>query len=51
MLRPMNTIGPSDCTSRSRPSARLVLPEPDSPTMPTVSPLRISTDTPSTAFT
>ena len=46
----MNTIGPSDEISRSSASPSVVLPEPDSPTTPSVSPLRTSTLTPSTAL-
>ena len=38
-------------TSRSSDSAVMVLPEPDSPTMPSVSPCRSEKLTPSTAFT
>ena len=37
--------------SRSRDSAVIVLPQPDSPTMPSVSPSRTEKLTPSTAFT
>ena len=46
----MNTIGPSDEISRSSARPSVVLPEPDSPTTPSVSPLRTSTLTPSTAL-
>ena len=46
----MNTIGPSEEISRRMASPSVVLPEPDSPTMPSVSPLRTSTLTPSTAL-
>ncbi len=40
MSRPRKMIGPSDEISRIMASASVVLPEPDSPTMPTVSPAR-----------
>ena len=46
----MNTIGPSDEISRRIASPSVVLPEPDSPTTPSVSPLRTSMLTPSTAL-
>ena len=46
----MNTIGPSDEISRRMASPSVVLPEPDSPTTPSVSPLRSSTLMPSTAL-
>ena len=46
----MNTIGPSDEISRRIARPSVVLPEPDSPTTPSVSPLRTSTLTPSTAL-
>ena len=47
---PMNTIGPSEEISRRMARPSVVLPEPDSPTTPSVSPLRTSTLTPSTAL-
>src|ERR1700738_4342121 len=47
---PKNTIGPSDEITRSSASPSVVLPEPDSPTTPSVSPLRTETLTPSTAL-
>ncbi len=47
---PRNTIGPSDEISRSRARPSVVLPEPDSPTTPSVSPLRTDRLTPSTAL-
>src|SRR6202045_5198931 len=50
MLLPKNTIGPSDEISRSSASPSVVLPEPDSPTTPSVSPLRTFRLTPSTAL-
>jgi hypothetical protein len=50
MASPMNTIGPSDEIRRRMARPRVVLPEPDSPTTPSVSPLRSSTLTPSTAL-
>src|ERR1700716_2094177 len=50
MSLPKNTIGPSDEISRSSASPRVVLPEPDSPTTPSVSPLRTERLTPSTAL-
>jgi hypothetical protein len=40
MSRPRKTIRPSDEISRMIASATVVLPEPDSPTMPSVSPAR-----------
>ena len=46
----MKTIGPSEAINRSSASPSVVLPEPDSPTTPSVSPLRSSTLTPSTAL-
>ena len=45
-----NTIGPSDEISRRIASPSVVLPEPDSPTMPSVSPWRTAMLTPSTAL-
>ena len=48
---PRKTIGPSDEISRSMARPSVVLPEPDSPTTPTVSPSRTAIETPSTAFT
>jgi uncharacterized ferredoxin-like protein len=39
-VRPMNTIGPSEEISRMIASASVVLPDPLSPTMPSVSPAR-----------
>src|SRR6185436_6812598 len=50
MLLPRNTIGPSDEISRNSASPSVVLPDPDSPTTPSVSPLRTATLTPSTAL-
>ena len=50
MLLPRNTIGPSEEISRSSASPSVVLPEPDSPTTPSVSPLRTAMLTPSTAL-
>ena len=50
ILLPRNTIGPSDEISRSSASPSVVLPEPDSPTTPSVSPLRTARLTPSTAL-
>src|SRR6266852_9277544 len=50
ILLPRNTIGPSDEISRSNASPNVVLPEPDSPTTPSVSPLRTDRLTPSTAL-
>src|SRR6266853_6061900 len=47
---PRNTIGPSDEISRSSARPSVVLPEPDSPTTPSVSPLRTLRLTPSTAL-
>ena len=47
---PRKTIGPSDEISRRIASPSVVLPEPDSPTIPSVSPLRTAIDTPSTAL-
>ena len=46
----MNTTGPFDEISRRIASPSVVLPEPDSPTMPSVSPLRTAMLTPSTAL-
>ena len=46
----MNTIGPSEEISRRMASPSVVLPEPDSPTTPSVSPLRSEMLTPSTAL-
>ena len=46
----MNTIGPSEEISRRIARPSVVLPEPDSPTMPSVSPLRTAMLTPSTAL-
>ena len=46
----MNTIGPSEEISRRIARPSVVLPEPDSPTTPSVSPLRTSMLTPSTAL-
>jgi len=46
----MKTIGPSDEISRRIARPKVVLPDPDSPTTPSVSPLRNSTLTPSTAL-
>src|SRR5258708_30315063 len=47
---PRNTIGPSDEISRNSANPSVVLPEPDSPTTPSVSPLRTFRLTPSTAL-
>ena len=47
---PRKTIGPFEEISRRMARPSVVLPEPDSPTTPSVSPLRISTLTPSTAL-
>ena len=46
----MNTTGPSEEISRRIARPSVVLPEPDSPTTPRVSPLRSSMLTPSTAL-
>ena len=46
----MNTIGPVEEISRRMARPSVVLPEPDSPTTPSVSPLRNSMLTPSTAL-
>src|SRR5271154_1204436 len=50
ILLPKKTIGPSDEISRSSARPSVVLPEPDSPTTPSVSPLRTVRLTPSTAL-
>jgi hypothetical protein len=50
MLRPRKTIGPSEEISRSSARPSVVLPEPDSPTTPSVSPCRTARLTPSTAL-
>ena len=50
MSLPRNTIGPSEEISRSSARPSVVLPDPDSPTTPSVSPLRTATLTPSTAL-
>src|ERR1700692_1735557 len=50
ILLPKNTIGPLEEISRSSASPSVVLPEPDSPTTPSVSPLRTESVTPSTAL-
>src|SRR6516162_5789782 len=50
MLLPRNTIGPLEEINRNSASPRVVLPEPDSPTTPKVSPLRTARLTPSTAL-
>src|SRR6266567_2254651 len=47
---PMNTIGPCEEISLKIARPSVVLPEPDSPTTPSVSPLRTSMVTPSTAL-
>src|SRR3984957_12917747 len=47
---PRNTIGPLEEISRNSASPSVVLPEPDSPTTPSVSPLRTVRLTPSTAL-
>ena len=49
--RSSKVMGPSLDISRSSASASVVLPEPLSPTTPTVCPSRIESVTPSTAFT
>ena len=49
-ILPRNTIGPLEEISRSSASPSVVLPEPDSPTTPSVSPLRTLRLTPSTAL-
>ncbi len=46
----MNTIGPSEEISRMMARPSVVLPDPDSPTTPSVSPSRTSMLTPSTAL-
>src|SRR3974390_2987490 len=46
----MNTTGPFEEISRKIARPSVVLPEPDSPTTPSVSPLRTSTLMPSTAL-
>src|SRR5258707_3988084 len=51
ILLPRNTIGPLEEISRNRARPSVVLPEPDSPTTPSVSPLRTARLTPSTALT
>src|SRR5262245_62753880 len=50
MSCPMNTIGPVDEISRRMARPSVVLPDPDSPTTPSVSPCRNSMLTPSTAL-
>src|SRR3954453_6151563 len=50
ILLPRNTIGPLEEISRNSASPSVVLPEPDSPTTPSVSPLRTARLTPSTAL-
>src|SRR3954453_15809690 len=50
MSLPRNTIGPFDEINRSKARPSVVLPEPDSPTTPSVSPLRTERLTPSTAL-
>ena len=47
---PRNTIGPCEETSRRMARPSVVLPDPDSPTTPSVSPRRRSMLTPSTAL-
>src|SRR5580704_17307785 len=47
---PMKTIGPSEEISRRMASPSVVFPDPDSPTTPSVSPLRSMTLMPSTAL-
>ena len=47
---PRKQISPSEEISRRMASPSVVLPEPDSPTMPSVSPLRTAMLTPSTAL-
>ena len=49
--RSSKVMGPALEIRRSSASASVVLPEPLSPTMPTVCPSRIESVTPSTAFT
>ena len=52
MSWPMNSTDPSvGSSSRTMQRASVDLPQPDSPTMPSVSPWRTSNDTPSTALT
>ena len=50
MSLPRNTIVPCDEISRRIASPSVVLPDPDSPTMPSVSPWRTAMSTPSTAL-
>src|SRR5882757_9797774 len=50
MFWPRNTIDPLEEIRRSKARPRVVLPEPDSPTTPSVSPLRTARLTPSTAL-
>ena len=50
ILLPKNTIGPSDEMSRRMAKPSVVLPEPDSPTTPSVSPWWIVMLMPSTAL-
>ena len=50
MFLPRNAIVPCDEISRRIASPSVVLPEPDSPTMPSVSPWRTAMSTPSTAL-
>ena len=50
MSRPRNWIGPMLFSSRSSPMASVVLPDPLSPTTPSVRPSRTVTETPSTAL-
>src|SRR6201981_2524270 len=50
MLLPRNTIGPLEEIKRKSANPSVVLPEPDSPTTPSVSPLRTARLTPSTAL-
>ena len=50
MVLPRKMIGPCEEISRRIARPSVVLPEPDSPTMPSVSPLRTAMSTPSTAL-
>src|ERR1700687_5519249 len=50
ILLPKKTIGPSEEINRNSANPSVVLPEPDSPTTPSVSPLRTSRLTPLTAL-
>jgi hypothetical protein len=48
-MREPDSMRPGGSTRRSSDSAVTDLPQPDSPTIPTVSPARMSNETPSTA--